>query len=103
MKKDFDVSYLKKFELPYECYDPDTHVHGAIHEDEPIDSRRWSITHRIVFSLPGQDDGTAWQTTYSVGATECQEESPWEYNDKVTCRLVRLQPVTVEMWKEVDE
>lgn len=103
MKKDFDTSYLKHFELPYECYDPDAKLHGVIHEDNIIDNSRWSITHRVVFSFPGQDDGTAWEAFYSSAATEYQDEAPWEYDNKVKCTLVRKMPVTVEEWCEVDE
>jgi len=97
MKKKFKSSYLKDLGLPNEC------LQGVIHENEITDSSRWSLGYRVVFSFPDQNDGTAWEAFYSAGATEYQDESPWEYDDEVECTLVRKVPVTIEVWDEVDE
>lgn len=45
--------------------------------DKLIDTTRWSEIHEIVF----EKDGKFYMDTYSVGATEMQDESPWEYSE----------------------
>lgn len=67
-------------------------------EDKVIDTSRWSIEHEIVF----EDDGKYYQTAYSVGATECQEERPWEYEDEIECTEVEKKMVMVEKWVAVE-
>lgn len=44
--------------------------------DRIIDNRRWSIDHEIIV----KKDGRFYRDIYSVGATESQDESPWEYS-----------------------
>jgi hypothetical protein len=46
--------------------------------EELVDTTRWSHVYERVY----QDLKTSkyWRTTYSVGATECQDESPYEYD-----------------------
>jgi hypothetical protein len=66
-------------------------------KDTIIETTRWSIIHEIIFA----HDGKFWKTTYSVGATEVQDESPWEYDDLVDCREVQLVEKTVKVWEEV--
>lgn len=90
IKKTFDRDYLKnELGLPYE---------NAI-VDEITDTTRWSIMHEIVF----KDNGKFYLTTYSVGATEMQLESPWEYESKVECIEVELREVKVEKWMPVED
>lgn len=61
-------------------------------ESEIIDTSRWSIINEIVFE--DLSDGKFYSTTYSVGATECQDESPWEYDgDEIEC--YQVEPVEV--------
>jgi hypothetical protein len=87
-KKVFTKDYLKnELELPY----------SAIY-DEICDNSRWSIYHICVF----ENDGKFYQAGYSVGATECQDESPWEYEDNVECTEVELKNVMVEKWVPVE-
>lgn len=62
--------------------------------DEITHVSRWSVHHRIVFAYQGR----FWETYYSVGATEIQEESPWEYDDVVECVEVELKEVKVKKW-----
>lgn len=48
-------------------------VHSAL-----IDTTRWSHVHeRVYWDL---DSDKYWRTTYQTGATECQDESPYEYD-----------------------
>lgn len=55
--------------------------------------------HEIVF----KDNGKFYSTTYSVGATEMQDESPWEYEREVECIEVELREVKVEKWMPVED
>ncbi len=43
--------------------------------DEIIDTDRWSVKHEVVF----EHEGKFYKTTYSVGATEYQDEQPFEH------------------------
>lgn len=88
--KKFSKDYLKdELDLPYS----NTIV------DKIIDTTRWSIVHEIVF----EDNGKFYQTTYSEGATEMQDERPWEYEDEVECEEVELREVKVKKWMPVGE
>lgn len=88
-KKIFSKDYLKdELDLPY----------SAI-LDKIIDTSRWSIIHEIVF----EDNGKFYSTTYSEGATEMQDERPWEYDERVECTEVELKEVKVKKWVPVEE
>lgn len=50
-------------------------------EDTIIGKSRWSIQHVMVFKR----DGRFYRAYYSVGATENQDEGPFEYDDVVSC------------------
>lgn len=82
-------------ELPYTRSDGKTV--GAL-EDTIIDVDRWSIIHEIVFLWK---DGKTYRTGYSVGATEHQEERPWEYEDEVECTEVHQVEKLVKVWEPV--
>lgn len=84
---------LREYGLPYEGYDG-----VEVLEDNITHTSRWSIFHSLVFRWI---DGKTYKTMYSVGATECQDESPWEYEAVVICEEVELVPVTVMRWKAV--
>ena len=89
-KKVFSKDSLKdELDLPYS----NTVV------DKIIDTTRWSIVHEIVF----EDNGKFYQTTYSEGATEMQDERPWEYDDEVECTEVELREVKVKKWMPVED
>lgn len=68
-------------------------------EDKIVENSRWSIHHEIIFEY----DGKHYQTYYSVGATECQHERPWEYKDEVECTEVTQQEIKVMAWVPVKE
>lgn len=67
-------------------------------EDEIVDNGRWSIFHRCIF----EDDGKFYETHYSVGATEEQDEGAWEYEDNIKCTEVELKEVKVKKWIPVE-
>jgi hypothetical protein len=84
MKINLDKKYLKEeLGLPYDAI-----------LDEITDTSRWSIHHRIIFAYQGR----FYQTFYSEGATEMQDERPWEYDDEVECEEVELKEVKVKKW-----
>jgi hypothetical protein len=43
--------------------------------DVIVENSRWSILHELTF----KHEDKFYQVCYSVGATEQQDESPWEY------------------------
>lgn len=47
-------------------------------KDEIVNTTRWSVVHSLV--IQRESDGKYFQDNYCRGATECQDESPWEYN-----------------------
>ena len=67
--------------------------------DRIVDTTRWSIIHEIVF----EDNGKFYMTTYSEGATECQDERPWEYDYEIKCTEVELKEVKVKKWIPVED
>ncbi len=73
------------------------HDTGEIVEDNILETSRWSVLHEIVFSL----NGTHYSTGYSVGATEMQDEGPWEYDKEVECTEVHQVEKVVKVWKAV--
>ena len=89
--KVFSKDYLvNELDLPYE----NTIV------DRIVDTTRWSIIHEIVF----EDKGKFYMTTYSEGATEMQDERPWEHdNDEIECTEVELKEVKVKKWIPVED
>ena len=68
-------------------------------ERKLVDHSRWSLMYEIVF----EHEGKYYKASYTVGATEVQDESPWEYEDEVTCFEVHKVSKTIEVWEEVKE
>jgi hypothetical protein len=88
--KVFNKDYLMdELDLPYE----NTIVNRI------VNTTRWSIIHEIVF----EDNGKFYMTTYSEGATEYQDERPWEYDDEIKCTEVELKEVKVKKWIPVED
>lgn len=83
-KKDFIENELN---LPYSAM-----------EDSIIDTSRWSIHHKIIFEY----EGKFYSTYYSEGATECQDEVPWEYEDEIECVEVHQVEKLVKVWEAVE-
>ena len=71
-----------------------------VHE-EIIDHRRWVVCLETIFEDP--EDGTLWRVFRDVGATECQEMEPWEYEETVEVTQVEKRTVTTEAYVEVGE
>lgn len=66
-------------------------------EDTIIGTGRWAIHHLITFEY----DGKFYQAAYSVGATEQQDEGPWEFDKEIQCVEVRRVEKLVTVWEPV--
>ena len=62
--------------------------------DEITDVGRWSIHHYIV--IQRIEDGRFFADTYSVGATESQDESPWEYTPPAFTEVFPVERLIIE-------
>lgn len=86
MNKTFDKTYLtEKLVLPYSKY---------VVSDTITDTGRWNIEHELIFLDPA--DNKYYRTSYREGATELQDERPWEYNDTVEAVEVEKKLVIKE-------
>lgn len=57
-------------------------MEGETIEDVMIEHKRWAVVHRRVF----KHEGKFYITRYHVGATESQDESPYENDpDLIEC------------------
>ena len=71
---------------------------AKIVEDNLVETDRWSILHELIF----QHDGKYYRTNYSVGATEIQDEGPFEFSDEwVECKEVEPFEKKVIGYREV--
>lgn len=68
-------------------------------EDEAIDNTRWSIVHSVV--VKRRSDGKFFRASYSVGATEIQDERPFEYEENATFFEVVPSQVIKTVYKSV--
>jgi len=65
--------------------------------DKIDDSSRWSITHERVF----KHENKFYRTYYNVGATEMQDESPYEWGkSEIECAEVIPIERTVVVYEE---
>lgn len=88
MTVSFSRDYLRDdLHLPYENFIVDTIV----------GTTRWAIVHEIIF----EDKGKFYQTRYLEGATELQDEIPWEHDNLIECTEVELREVKVKKWMPV--
>jgi len=66
-------------------------------EKKLIDTSRWSNIYNLIFSFRRK----FYQTGYSVGATEQQDERPFEYaEDEVECKEVVPVEKTITIYEE---
>lgn len=92
--------------MPKRTFDTETLLDDWCILDDPIrdrvvDTTRWSVIHEVIFRAP--DDGKVYEASYSVGATEQQCESPWEYEPDVEATEVHEVEVLVKKWVPVPE
>lgn len=72
---------------------------GAIIRDKIISKSRWSIRHELIFIYT---DRKYYRTTYQEGATEYQDENPWQYVDEVECTEVEPFQETVTNFRPIE-
>lgn len=66
--------------------------------DEISDTTRWSELHDLVF----MHNGKLYETDYSCGLTEMQDESPFEYaDDEIECPEVEAYEKTVTAYRRI--
>ena len=76
---------FKKEDLVAMAYGDHEKTKFTIMSNPIVDTSRWSTIYDLVFKF----EGNFYQTSYSVGATEYQDESPFDYeNDEIECRQV---------------
>lgn len=93
MTKTFDKTYLtEELVLPYSKY---------VVSDTIIDTGRWSIEHELIFMDPA--DNKYYRTSYREGATELQDERPWEHKDTVEAVEVEKKLVIKEEYVAENE
>jgi hypothetical protein len=68
-------------------------------EGEVIDTSRWSIHYEGVFKH--KPSGKHYSLCWSVGATETQDEGPFDYDDPEPVEVVKKE-VTVTKWVPVE-
>jgi hypothetical protein len=91
--KSFDREYLRdELGLPLDCYE------GEIISRRIVSRGRWSIQYELIFRFNDQPVDEAWMVEYQVGATEQQDEMPWQYDKEVTATLVKKTTKVVEAW-----
>jgi len=87
-KAKLEISREDAQDLAYDDHD------GSIYEvvvNKTIDTTRWSIIRELVIKT--LSDGRYWKDTYSIGATESQDETAFEYSDP---EFLEVFPTTVE-------
>ena len=82
-------------ELLYSREDPDLGL--TVEADEYVTSNRWSSHHALIVK---DQDGRLWETTYSQGLTERQDEIPFEYDPEVEFHEVEKVPVTTYEYRK---
>jgi hypothetical protein len=88
---------MKKIKLHKDYLKNELYLPYSAIKNDIVDTGRWSIHHEIIFA----HDGKFYQTYYSEGATEMQDESPWEYENEVECVEVELKEVKIKKWVPV--
>jgi hypothetical protein len=94
--KVFARDELVELGLPDECEG------GRVLSDRIVGTTRWAIVHEVVWRMDDQPEGMAYMAQYRVGATEKQEERPWENKAKVTATEVREVERVVKVWEPID-
>ena len=87
-KRVFNTRELLENDIPYESVD-----------DWITETDRWSEFHTCVFQWGNQ----YYMATYSQGATEMQDESPWEDEPTITTTEVELVKTIKKDWRPVGE
>lgn len=83
---------FKKEELQYMACEDGGRLEKV--EETISDTTRWSIYYDVIFK--DTETGKYYSSYYSKGSTECQDESPYEYeDDEIECTEVEQKEVLV--------
>lgn len=79
-------------------------LYGEVEDSKVIQdtiegNSRWAIDHELIVQYKGK----YYKTWYSVGATECQDQRPFEYEKEVKLIEVEQVEVTVKVWQNVED
>lgn len=81
--------------LAYGSHDADVY---KVIQKEIEETSRWSVHYSMVFEF----EGKLYLTNYSIGATEMQDEDPYEYDDdEIECCEVEAYEATIIKFREV--
>lgn len=94
MKKRFTSKELLDLGLPSEC------IGGKVISDVIVGKSRWSVLYSVIWQHP---DGNTYQATYRVGATESQDESPWDSQAYVDALQVHEVERLMKVWEPIPE
>ena len=73
-------------------------MEGDTVSDIIVQHSRWSVFHERIF----HHEGRFFKTHYSIGATESQDESPYEYSDaEIECQEVRPMEKTITVYEDI--
>lgn len=73
---------------------------ATVVEKELVDTSRWSNIYEIVFKV----EDKFYSSSYSVGATEMQDEQPYEYDDdEIECCEVVPVEKTIIVYEAVKD
>lgn len=69
-------------------------------KEEVCDTDRWTIQYEVIFK--NVSTGKHYRTFWQRGATEMQDERPFEYDKgEVDCDEVELVEVTIKEWRKI--
>lgn len=69
-------------------------------EDKIVEHRRWSVDHEMIF----KHEGKYYRSYYSRGATEMQDEQPYEHEkDPIKVTEVKKVQIVTFKWVPVDD
>ena len=83
--------------LWYLPYDGNDEEGVEVIEDTVTGNSRWSVQHRLIVKIKDK----FYETHYQVASTECQDEQPWEYDNKVVFEEVKMVAKTIDVWELV--
>lgn len=72
-----------------------------VQSDTVTGNGRWSINHKLI--LKHNTSNKYYRVNYSIGATENQDERPWEYGKEVVLTEVEPFEKTVTDYRDVLE
>ncbi len=67
-------------------------------ENDIVDTSRWSVIYNLI--IHNEETDKYYNTTYSCGATEYQDEGPWEYEGDLI-DVIEVEPKEVTVIKYV--